>query len=249
MIRRRRSYRRSATLLEQGVALVGRFLTLALILGGLWLVGLVWYVAAMPRSVTAPEQVTDAIVVLTGGSERLVTGLDLLRQDKADVLFITGVHSTTTLEALLAESGAAPLPESLRLRIVIGHVALDTIGNAIETAVWLNETGYRSVRLVTAAYHMPRSLLEFRMAAPEVEIIPHPVFPPVVKTAQWWYRLGTGSLFISEYTKFLVAHLRLLFPDTPPRYSHVPSPVVPTLPQEAEPKPLPPVSLEEKARL
>lgn len=199
-------------LAQRLVAWLGRLLVLALLLASGWLAGLVGYVAAMPERVEDPASRTDVIVVLTGGSERLATGLDLLRRDVGDVLFISGVFPETRLETLLREDPAA---DPLRQRIFLGHVAADTIGNAIETAVWMREHRWTSVRLVTAGYHMRRSLMEFEAALPGVRIVPHPVFPAAVKRDNWWQYPGTAALFATEYTKYLAARLRLSLPDTP----------------------------------
>jgi uncharacterized SAM-binding protein YcdF (DUF218 family) len=75
----------------------------------------------------------------------------------------------------------------------------------------MREQGLRSLRLVTAAYHMPRSLLEFRRVLPNAEIVPHPVFPEPVKQRGWWPWPGSASLIVSEYSKYLVARARGLF--------------------------------------
>lgn len=146
----------------------------------------------------------DAIVVLTGGSGRLSTGLDLLSRDRAKKLFVSGVYRGVDVLQLLrtVEHGAGDLER----RIGIGN-ATDTKGNARETADWMNGNGFTSLRLVTAAYHMPRSLLEFRYAMPEATLFPHPVFPEHVKR-DWWAWPGTAGLVISEYNKYLVAWLR-----------------------------------------
>ena len=45
----------------------------------LWVWGVVWYGSEIPRRVEDPTTVTDAIVVLTGGTDRLTTGLKLLQ--------------------------------------------------------------------------------------------------------------------------------------------------------------------------
>jgi uncharacterized SAM-binding protein YcdF (DUF218 family) len=87
----------------------------------------------------------------------------------------------------------------------------DTRGNAVETAAWIREQGFGSLRLVTANYHMPRSLLEFRHAMPDIEIVPHPVFPENFKQDEWWLWPGSASLLASEYSKYLVALLRTTF--------------------------------------
>lgn len=205
--------KREPTILPSLGRLLRRILILALVLFALWLPGLVWYSATMPDHVADPETHTDAIVVLTGGSERLRTGLDLLEQGLGDVLFVSGVYPDTTLDALLAEAG--PVDEAVRAGIDLGRVATDTVGNAIETAVWMRAHGHRSLRLVTGGYHMPRALMEFEAALPGVTIIPHPVFPPNVKQQAWWEFPGTAALFATEYTKYLMVRLRLMLPDAP----------------------------------
>ena len=85
---------------------------------------------------------------------------------------------------------------------------MNTLGNAIETAEWSRDKNFRSLRLVTSAYHMPRSLIEFKHAMPNIQIIAHPVFPAHVKVDEWWAWSGTAELIASEYTKFLLAWLR-----------------------------------------
>jgi uncharacterized SAM-binding protein YcdF (DUF218 family) len=62
--------------------------------------------------------------------------------------------------------------------------------------------------LVTANYHMPRSILEFSRAMPNVTIIPNAVFPVNFKRENWWMWPGSASLVIGEYTKFLLAWIR-----------------------------------------
>src|ERR1700736_5683632 len=78
--------------------------------------------------------------------------------------------------------------------VVLGHRAVDTLGNAGETAQWMRQQGFHSLRLVTAWYHMRRSLLEFELAMPEIEIVPHPVFPDQVAHEHWWARPGGAGV-------------------------------------------------------
>lgn len=175
----------------------------ALIVGAGWFAGFLWFVAQLPRDVAQPARRTDAIVVLTGGSERVRRGLDLLAQDRAGKLFVSGVYRGVDVAELLRVSQRAP--EELACCVALGHEAETTYGNAIETAAWVRRNAFSSVRLVTAAYHMPRSLLEFRGAMPDVEIIAHPVFPEHVKQDDWWRWPGSAHLLVGEYTKYLVA--------------------------------------------
>lgn len=173
-----------------------------------WTFGLFRFVAAIPERVIDATSRTDAIVVLTGGSGRLSTGLRLLSEKRADKLFVSGVYHGIDVTKLLEMSQHAP--EEFNCCVEIGHSAGNTAGNAAETSAWVREQGYRSLRIVTASYHMPRSLLEFRHLLPEAVLIPHPVFPEHVKQERWWAWPGTASLFASEYNKFLLAWSRHL---------------------------------------
>jgi uncharacterized SAM-binding protein YcdF (DUF218 family) len=171
-----------------------------------WLAGLLWF--ATPPMADTRAQATDAIVVLTGGSLRLQSGIDLLREGKGRKLFVSGVNQQVDLDDLLGVSGHAP--DWALCCIVLGHEADDTFGNAHETAQWIRRQGFRSLRLVTAWYHMPRSLLEFDRAMPEIDIVAHPVFPDQVKQERWWAWRGTAMLLVNEYVKYLGALARPL---------------------------------------
>jgi uncharacterized SAM-binding protein YcdF (DUF218 family) len=139
--------------------------------------------------------------VLTGGSLRLQAGIELLRQGKGRALFVSGVNQQVDLDDLLRISGTAP--DRAMCCVELGHEADNTLGNAQETARWIRSRGFRSLRLVTAWYHMPRSLLEFDRAMPEIEIVAHPVFPDQVRRERWWASPGTALLLMSEYSKYL----------------------------------------------
>ena len=169
----------------------------------LWIGGFIWFVApSSPENQSVP---TDAIVVLTGGGLRLQTGMDLLRDGKGRKLFVSGVNQRVDLDELLRVSGNADWASCCT---ALGHDADNTYGNARETAQWMRQQGFRSLRLVTAWYHMPRSLLELDRAMPEIEIIAHPVFPDEVSQEHWWASRGTMKLLASEYGKYLGTLLR-----------------------------------------
>jgi uncharacterized SAM-binding protein YcdF (DUF218 family) len=172
----------------------------------LWCVGLLFFASLMPVAVDEPTARTGAIVVLTGGSGRLRQGLQLLADQRARKLFVSGVYRGIDVAELLQVSQHSP--EELECCVFIGYEADDTRGNAGETAAWIRDQKLLSLRLVTATYHMPRSMLEFRRAMPTIEIIPHPVFPETFKRADWWLWPGSASLVISEYVKYLIASLR-----------------------------------------
>ena len=152
------------------------------------------------------EEPTDAVVVLTGGPLRIREGLDLLEKGKAKKLFVSGVSRRVDLAELLRT--AQTRPESVACCIALGHDAEDTTGNAAETRQWMEHEGFHSLRLVTANYHMQRSLLEFRYAMPDMTIVPNPVFPESFKRNHWWAWPGTFALIVSEYQKDLAAGAR-----------------------------------------
>lgn len=169
--------------------------------------GFAAFLAQVPTQAATDPTTTEAIVVLTGGRQRLSTGLKLQAQGLAKRVFISGVNPDVEPEEL---ASFGPLGKAqIDCCVVLGYGAANTLGNAAETAAWVRAAQVRSIRLVTAAYHMPRSLFELRRAAPELTIIPHPVFPP-------GYPEGAGVrsdgmvLLLSEYHKLLRAWARAL---------------------------------------
>src|SRR5882672_12218857 len=102
-------------------------------LGAIWVAGLVWF-ATVPSAEDGTEP-TDAIVVLTGGSQRLNSGIALLREGKGRKLFVSGVNQQVDLEDLLRSSGdGSQGARDWACCVVLGHRAIDTLGNAGETA-------------------------------------------------------------------------------------------------------------------
>jgi uncharacterized SAM-binding protein YcdF (DUF218 family) len=180
-----------------------RIAVLAVIAGVAWLGGLAWFASKVPDEETTDRSKTDAIVVLTGGTGRLETGLRLLEEKLARQLFVSGVAHGVDVAALLRV--AQRRPDELACCIAVGYRADNTAGNAKETAEWVEKQGFMSIRLVTASYHMPRSLVEFHRAMPNVRIVPHPVFPPRFKGSRWWLWPGTAALLSSEFVKYTIA--------------------------------------------
>lgn len=152
----------------------------------------------------------DAIVVLTGGTGRIKAGLGLLRQKKGQRLLISGVYPATTSKELIETNKNSSA--IFKCCVDLGRVAENTIGNALETADWAKKHKYKSLILVTSAFHMPRTLIEFSNAMPELELIPHPVRMP---TKKWWTDGRTTALFAQEYSKLILSWVRTgLFPGT-----------------------------------
>ncbi len=181
-----------------------RVAALAFVLAALGFPIFVWSLART----SADPGTADAIVALTGGEGRLAAGLSLLDQGKGTRLLISGVHSETTREELFVAVGGQVSPHAACC-VDLGRSAESTIGNAEETASWVAEHNYRSVILVTASYHMPRSLMEVRAASPHTEFIPYPVFPDGVRLEDWWRDPATTGVLAWEYVKFLGSAVRV----------------------------------------
>ena len=183
----------------------------AVLLFLIWVVGLFWFWAELPSQIDDTARKTDAIIVLTGGSARITQGLELLSRGQARKLFVSGVYHGVDITELFRVRQESP--DEFACCVTLGHEADDTRGNAVETATWMQDQGFASLRLVTAVYHMPRSLIEFRHALPDMEIVPHPVFSTNFKQEDWWRWPGSATLLATEFNKYLVARLRIFVAD------------------------------------
>jgi uncharacterized SAM-binding protein YcdF (DUF218 family) len=165
-----------------------------------------------PREPTGVPR-TDAIVVVTGGSQRIGDAIGLLGADRGSRLLISGVNEKIGREEL-----AKMNPSSRALLaccVDLDYRARNTIGNAIEARRWVRQHGFRSLLVVTSNYHMPRVLAEFAHAMPGLRLVPHPVVSDQVDASEWWRNWSTIRLLAPEYVKYLVARLRSNFESDP----------------------------------
>jgi uncharacterized SAM-binding protein YcdF (DUF218 family) len=125
----------------------------------------------------------------------------LLERGAGQRLLITGVHPTTTkLELRYIAHGG----RRFDCCADIGYAAEDTYGNAEEAAQWTAAHHFRSLIVVTASYHMPRSIRLFRSLMPGVKLVQYPVEPEGVNRAVWWHP-GTLHLLHNEFLKYLAS--------------------------------------------
>jgi uncharacterized SAM-binding protein YcdF (DUF218 family) len=180
-------------------------LIIVLVLFLVWGVGLWQFTTLIPDAPATDTTHTDAIVVLTGGGLRLERGFQLLMEGRAPRMFISGVEDGLTVATLLdkkeyhAFAGKVPVEN-----ITLGYKARSTKGNASEIAEWAGREHIKSIRLVSGNYHIPRSLFEIHQAAPDLTIIPEPVFPQYFEGNQWWMNKKSIRLVISEYHKYMI---------------------------------------------
>lgn len=176
-----------------------------------WGLGLAVFVHSLPTRSTPASVKTDAIIVLTGGNARVERGFAMLASGAAPVLLISGVGKDVTVRDMLMEHADAKTREAISERgasIVLDHVALTTQTNARESAQFVRERQFKSIRLITAHYHMPRSMAEMQAALPEVEIVADPVFPAGFRRDQWWRHKTSRDLVLSEFHKSLAVLFR-----------------------------------------
>ena len=165
-----------------------------------YIAGFALFVATLPKQPPiAPK--ADAIVELTGGDARLKAAASLLERGAGRRLLITGVNKASTKDDLQHRANGG---RRFACCTDIGYAAEDTYGNALETAAWTAQHRYKSLIVVTASYHMPRSLRLFRSLMPGVALLPYPVEPEGVDLSAWW-RPGTLHLLHNEYLKYMAS--------------------------------------------
>ncbi len=181
---------------KKSATFVARVLLVALLAYG---AGFFVFAATLPHKPASIGK-ADAIVALTGGDARLDTAVRLLEHGAAKRLLITGVHRTITKPEIkqVAHGG-----RKFDCCADLDFAAEDTRDNAAEAAGWMKAHHYKSLILVTANYHMPRSLAEFSADMPHVKVKPYPVEPDGVDFKAWWRNPHTVRLLHAEYAKYL----------------------------------------------
>jgi len=170
----------------------------------------VWY---LPSRQIVLDRDADGIVVLTGGTSRVNDALELLAAHRGKRLLITGVNTGTTTADIARE---IPNYKSLLTCCVdLDYSALNTLGNATQARLWATDHGFRSLIVVTSAYHMPRALAELEHQLPHAALIPFPVLSDRLRIEPWWSNGDTTKLVMSEYLKFLFAKVRMRFEPAP----------------------------------
>lgn len=171
-----------------------------------FIAGFAVYLNEIPSGQPRSARNADGIVVLTGAAQRMTDAIELLAEKRGKRLLVSGVNPTTTTEELKKQ-----VPEFSRLSeccIDLGHEAQNTLGNAVETAAWAKKHGFRSLLVVTSAWHMPRALVELERETEGIELIPYPVVTERMRDQNWWSSPQTVRLLVFEYLKYLAALVR-----------------------------------------
>ena len=181
-----------------------RSLAFILLLVLLWGVGLWAFGERVAASTPAQEpQVSDGIVALTGASSvRIEAAVHLLEIGKAKRLLVSGVNPEVTRRDM--KIVAHDYSHTFDCCVDLGFRAENTQGNAREIASWTSYHHYKTLIVVTADYHMPRSILEMKAAMPGVQMLPYPVVTGTLDARRWW-KTGAGvNRLVTEYNKYLV---------------------------------------------
>lgn len=183
----------------------------AVLLAGLCVLAVLAGFLAFLTQIAAREPVqvrsADAIVVLTGGASRIPDAVNLLAEGRGRRLLISGVNPVTSRSEL-----GRILPEGeglIACCVDLGHKALNTRGNAIEAAEWAREQNFRSLVVVTSAWHMPRALVELGRSLPDVELVAYPVVTSRMEAERWWRDPATVKLLFKEYLKYMMAKAQI----------------------------------------
>jgi uncharacterized SAM-binding protein YcdF (DUF218 family) len=174
-----------------------------LVLLMIWGVGLLAFTSRIEHSTPPREpEAADGIVVLTGASVRRINAATgLLEAEKGQRMLVSGVNRQVTPEELRLVSKAAE--RLFRCCVDMGFQAANTVGNARETAAWAAKHKFDDLIVVTADYHMPRSLLEIRSALPNAKLTPYPVVTDEMDAANWWRTGRRAKRMVLEYCKYL----------------------------------------------
>jgi len=170
-------------------------------------VGFVWFLHRVPMTEPAVPGPADGIVALTGGASRVSDAIELLASGHGTRLLITGVHPSASPREI-----ARHVPEYERIFaccVDLDRSAVNTLGNATEARRWARSHNFRSLIVVTSAYHMPRAMAELGHQLPDAKLIPFPVVTEKMRDGQWWSSPATARLLISEYAKFIFALVRM----------------------------------------
>lgn len=152
----------------------------------------------------------DGVVVFTGGPGRIAHGLAMLKSGHTRQLLISGVH---------ARVGPDTFARTFRVDatlvaccITLDHVARNTAGNAREAVEWAQRLRLARVGVVSAAWHLPRSMLEVERQRRTLGI-PTRFVPLAVPGESGEGTLRRSWMMLRESVKYWLVCARAAFDD------------------------------------
>ena len=141
------------------VALLGGILLLVV---GMLIGGFLVFAAAIPRSEIALQRSADGIVVLDRRGSRIEDALACSSPSADNGFSSPACIRTPTRPRSPGE--ARRWSACFTCCIDLDREAQNTIGNAVAAARWARARNFRSLIVVTSAWHMPRAFLELARA-------------------------------------------------------------------------------------
>ena len=126
----------------------------------IYALGFILFAVTLGKPAAGEAEPTEAAVVLTGGSNRLEYAIDVLKQQKAKRLLVSGADPSVTKADFARRLGGSS--KLLNCCVDLGSESVDTRSNAEEAGRWLAKHEFTSLRLITSDWHMRRARYEFR---------------------------------------------------------------------------------------
>ena len=144
-------------LIVDNATLVKRFFLVLIVSALLYVLGFAYfsYRANHISSDNIPQDGRHLVVVFTGGHGRIKSGFELAKKLNTTLL-ISGVHEESPLIDILTSNDIDPKAAE-GLDIVLGRIAHNTYGNAIEADICATARGFDSIIVVTSNYHLLRA--------------------------------------------------------------------------------------------
>lgn len=152
-------------------------------------------------------QKADVVIAVSGGdtSARAQEAIDLYENGWASRLIFSGAAADTSgpsnAAVMRSQAIGQGVPESA---ITIEQQSKTTEQNASKTSDILSSDDIHTAIVVTSAYHMKRTVMEFRLNAPHVTFRSHPVANDDQWSSAWWWTTPNGwYLAVSEIAKIV----------------------------------------------
>ena len=165
-------------------------------------------------SFTKYNKESPNIVILTGGTNRIKDGLNIVKDFKKSKkhnykILVSGTGTGFTKKSLKIKLGPNFNAHLIQCCIDLDNVSQNTFTTASETLKWTNKNNIKEFILITSNYHMPRALLEFKNVMPNLKIHTYAITPKKHDIENWFGSYQTFGLVFTEYCKHILASLRI----------------------------------------
>lgn len=151
----------------------------------------------------------DAIVVVSGDTDRIQHAIDLYKQGYAPKMILSGAQKegpTSNAFAMHLEASRSGVPDEA---VILEEKATNTFENAVLTKEIVQAQGFRNLILVSSPYHQRRVYETFRSVykGSGVTFQNNPSPYSKWKADSWWESYYTKVLTVEETTKILWANI------------------------------------------